>query len=77
METQKEIFTELDYRHVGGIATTLLWQRETNTVWIHLQDEPEHRQLLFEVPGEEAAKAFEHPYAYAHALGHVATKGGK
>lgn len=70
-----ELFTEIDSRRFGGIETTLLWQRDTDSVWIHLTDEPANRDLLFEVPGAEAAKAFEHPYAYAHALGQIATNG--
>lgn len=71
-EVITELFTELDSRGFGGIETTLLWQRDTNSVWIHLTDETEGRDLLFEVPGAEAAQAFEHPYVYAWELGHIA-----
>jgi hypothetical protein len=56
---------ELDQRHNDGIAVTLLWNQETNRVFVSVVDARKGVSFEFEVAGADAADAFHHPYAYA------------
>ena len=55
---------ELDHRRADGIEVTLLWNAETNGVFISVM-EREGNTLEFQVPPAQALDAFHHPYAYA------------
>jgi hypothetical protein len=54
---------ELDQRHNDGI--TLLWNAETNQIFVSILQERDGAWLELEVAGADAADAFHHPYAYA------------
>jgi len=55
---------ELDHRRADGIEVTLLWNAETNGVFVSVV-EGEGSTLEFQVPPAQALDAFHHPYAYA------------
>jgi hypothetical protein len=59
-----ETARELDRRHSDGIDVRLLWQPHTDRVSIALEDERLGHSLEFEVAGEDALDAFNHPYIY-------------
>jgi hypothetical protein len=56
---------ELDQRQNDGIAVTLLWNTQTNRVFVSVVDARKGVSFEFEVAGADAADAFHHPYAYA------------
>ena len=67
------VIRELNQRTTDGICVTLLWNAETNRVFVCVVEERSGACFEFEVPGAEAADAFHHPYAYAaHELHHGA-----
>ena len=67
------VIRELNQRTTDGISVTLLWNAETNRVFVCVVEERRGARFEFEVPGAEAADAFHHPYAYAtHDLDHGA-----
>jgi hypothetical protein len=55
---------ELDRRRADGIEVTLLWNAETNRVFVSVA-EREGNTLEFQVRPAQALDAFHHPYAYA------------
>ena len=55
---------ELDQRTNDGITVTLLWNAETNGVFVSVVEERYGVSFDFAVPAD-AADAFHHPYAYA------------
>jgi hypothetical protein len=58
-------FRELDHRTSDGIEVRLLWNPNTDVVWVAVEDRRLGRSLAFEVNGAEARCAFHHPYVYA------------
>jgi hypothetical protein len=56
---------ELDQRTNDGITVTLLWNAETNGVFVSVVEGGCGVSFDFEVPAADAADAFHHPYAYA------------
>jgi len=62
---------ELDYRRADGIEVTLLWNAETEGVFVSVAERDGGR-FEIEVPPADALDAFHHPYAYA-AYGHSRT----
>ncbi len=56
---------ELDQRTNDGITVTLLWNAETNGVFVSVVEERHGVSFNFAVPAADAADAFHHPYAYA------------
>ena len=67
------VVRELDRRTNDGISVTLLWDAETNQVFVSVLEERHGASFEFEVAAADAADAFRHPYAYAaHSLQRVA-----
>jgi hypothetical protein len=60
---------ELAHRTTNGIDVTLLWTKSTNAVAIAVVDTHSGDELEFDVDGSQALDAFNHPYAYAAAVG--------
>jgi hypothetical protein len=66
MSTSTEIgIRELDRRRGEGFEVALLWDPETNRVFVALEDERRGTSLEVDVDPAEALDAFHHPYAYA------------
>jgi hypothetical protein len=55
---------ELDRRHNDGTDVQLLWEPQTDRVFLALADERSGESFSFEVDPGEALRAFHHPYAY-------------
>lgn len=55
---------ELDQRTSDGITVTMLWNAETNRVFVSVLDERHGVSFEFMVPPADAADAFHRPYAY-------------
>lgn len=56
---------ELDHRSSDGIDVRLLWNAYTDRVSVSVHDHRSGEIFVLEVPGPDALKAFNHPYAYA------------
>ena len=56
---------ELDQRTNDGITVSLLWNAETNGVFVSVVEEQYGVSFDFAVPAADAVDAFHHPYAYA------------
>jgi hypothetical protein len=56
---------ELNQRTTDRISVTLLWNAETNRVFMSVVEERSGVSFEFEVAGAEAADAFHHPDVYA------------
>jgi hypothetical protein len=56
---------ELAHRISNGIEVGLFWSRSSNRVTITVLDWHSDDALEFEVDGDAALDAFNHPYAYA------------
>lgn len=56
---------ELDHRGSDGVSVTLLWDTQTNRVFVSVVDERHGVPVEFAVRGGDALDAFHHPYAYA------------
>jgi hypothetical protein len=56
---------ELAHRRSHGIEVTLFWSKLSNRVKIAVLDTRSDEALEFEVDGNVALDAFNHPYAYA------------
>jgi hypothetical protein len=56
---------ELAHRTSDGIEVTLFWSKSSNRVTIVVLDWHSNDRLEFEVDGNAALDAFNHPYAYA------------
>lgn len=56
---------ELAHRTGDGIEVTLFWTKATNTVAVAVLDTRSGEALEFDVDGNAALDAFNHPYAYA------------
>jgi hypothetical protein len=59
------VIRELDQRTNDGITVTLVWNTETNRVFVSVVEQRLGVSFDFAVPAAEAADAFRHPYAYA------------
>jgi hypothetical protein len=55
---------ELDHRSADGIDVRLLWNSETNQVFVAVEDHRYGEGFEIRVPGSDALDAFHHPYAY-------------
>jgi hypothetical protein len=66
---------ELAHRTSDGIEVTLFWSKPSNRVTIAVLNLHSYEILEFDVEGEAALDAFNHPYAYAYSRSarHVAT----
>lgn len=56
---------ELDHRSADGIDVRLLWDACNDRVSVAVHDHRSGEAFVLEVPGADARKAFDHPYAYA------------
>jgi len=66
METKSEIgIRELDRRKSEGIDVALLWDPQTNRVFVTVEDERGGTCFEVDVDAADALDAFHHPYAYA------------
>ena len=55
----------LNVRTNYGLTVELLWERKSDRTFVRVEDwSNRSRPVTFEVPGERAADAFRHPYAY-------------
>jgi hypothetical protein len=63
--TPETTIRELDHRTSDGIDVRLLWNADTNRVWIAVEDQRLGGSQTFAVDDAEALSAFRHPYAYA------------
>jgi hypothetical protein len=63
---------ELAHRQNDGIHVTMFWDKSANRVTIRVLDTRSDDALEFEVAGQAALDAFNHPYPYA-ATAHIAT----
>jgi len=63
--TTEKLFEELDHREADGIEISLLWNRHSDTLSVHVFDGKSDDCLDIVVPAEDALEAFRHPYAYA------------
>jgi hypothetical protein len=60
---------ELDYRANDGVEVSLLWHKRTDTLAVFVHDTRTDETFEIEVESTNALDAFNHPYAYAAALG--------
>jgi len=60
-----DLIRELDQRTDDEITVTLLWNAETNGVFISVVEERYGVSFEFAVPAADAADAFRRPYAHA------------
>jgi len=58
-------YTELDSRRNDGHTVQLLWDPETNETSIRIEQDNPRKIIQFQVLGEKAMQAFNHPYAFA------------
>jgi len=66
MSTTTEIgIRELDHRQANGIGVALLWDSETNRVFVTVDDARQGYSLELDVEPGDALDAFHHPFAYA------------
>jgi hypothetical protein len=56
---------ELDTRTADGITVTLLWSAGDDDVLLRVDDARMGTRFELRVPGQDAAEAFHHPFAYA------------
>jgi len=56
---------ELDQRESNGITVSLLWNRLTNTLSVHVYDSTNQEEFELRCAADEALDAFHHPFAYA------------
>jgi hypothetical protein len=56
---------EIDHRANGGIDVSLLWDRETDQLYVQVIDWGMDEDSTFCVDPERAVDAFLHPFAYA------------
>jgi hypothetical protein len=60
---------ELDFRATDGVEVSLLWHKRTDTLTVFVFDARSEETFELEVESRYAVDAFQHPYAYAAALG--------
>jgi hypothetical protein len=56
---------ELDYRENDGISVSLLWNRVTNELAVHVLDSSSSEEFELSCAPDEALDVFHHPFAYA------------
>ena len=56
---------ELDDRSNEGIDVALLWNPQTNRVWVSVVDGRRGDAFVLDVDPSDALDAYHHPYAYA------------
>lgn len=61
----KAAVRELDRRVSDGFAVTLLWDPQTDRVFVDVEDQRHGGAFEVEVEPADALQAFYHPFAYA------------
>jgi hypothetical protein len=61
---RSDVIRELNQRTNDDITVTLLWNTETNRVFVSVVEQRLGVSFDFAVPAADAADAFHHPYAY-------------
>jgi len=56
---------ELDRRINDGFDVRLLWNPQTNHVFVAIEDQRDDSAFEFQVDAARALEAFHHPFAYA------------
>ena len=56
---------ELAQRRTGTLKVMLLWQTDTDSLWVRVHDASGGDHFQLEVGPSEAMDVFHHPYAYA------------
>ena len=59
---------ELAHRSVDGLEVTLYWNPRNDRVTVAVEDTKFAESFEFDVPGDCALDAFNHPFAYAEQL---------
>lgn len=59
--------TELNNRNNDGISVSLLWNSDSGETFIEIEDARNESVDTFPIAPENAADAFQHPYAYLSA----------
>jgi hypothetical protein len=62
--TSDTAIRELDQRSSDGIEVRLLWDSQTNLVFLVVEDERSGELFELEIRAAEALDAFHHPYGY-------------
>lgn len=65
MSEKEPSYTELDSRRGDGHVVQLLWDTDSNETSIRIEQNNPHKIIQFQVLGEKALQAFNHPYAFA------------
>lgn len=65
MGEKAPVYTELDARQNDGHTVQLLWDAESGETAIRIEQRDPPKVIQFQVLGEKAMQAFNHPYAYA------------
>ena len=60
---------ELLIREADGVAVSLVWRREADTLSVVVDDARAGVSFEIDAPRDRALDAFHHPYAYAAAQG--------
>jgi hypothetical protein len=63
--TSQRAIRELDRRINDGFDVRLLWNSQTNRVFVAVEDERHGESFELEVDGARALEAFHHPFAYS------------
>ena len=64
LKTSQMPIRELDQRSADGIDVRLLWNSETNHVFVAVEDHRYGEGFELRVRSSEALAAFHHPFAY-------------
>jgi hypothetical protein len=59
------LIEELDRREGNGITVSLLWDRRTNGVSVHVYDAMNEQGFELACEADDALDTFHHPFAYA------------
>jgi hypothetical protein len=65
MSTTATAVRELDRRINDGFDVSLLWNSQTNRVFVTVEDQRRGGSFELDVDGSDALEAFHHPFAYA------------
>ncbi len=63
--TTETAIRELDSRSNDSIDVALLWNSQTNRLYVAVQDTRRGESFEFEADPADALEAFHHPFAYA------------
>lgn len=67
--TSETAIRELDHRSSDGIDVRLLWDSQTDLVFLVVEDERSGELFELEIRAADALDAFHHPYGYLQLQG--------